>query len=323
MRFSISDVLVKNIDIADDTYKISVNNDTDDLEKSISAVGLINEPVLIQKKSALIIVSGFRRIRALQQLNIKDVTAKVIREGAVTPFDCLKMAIADNAYQRPLTLAEQASAVSKLSSHISSIDKQIELIAEVLNIPPNPSFIKKLLGLSELKEDVRQLIFDDFVSFALVKELGKMADQDLDAFLPYFRNLKLSLNKQRELLSLVTEISKRESITIAKLLGEDDLKGIAIDTDKDKNQKTAHVRSFLKKRRYPHLTAIEDNYHQLVKELKLSDQTTLVPPPYFEGTTFSLKMEFNNFTELLEKNKELETLTAHPIMKKISNKEFY
>lgn len=323
MKYTYSQVSIDEIDTTDISFKITTDTNTVDLEKSIRSTGLINRPILIKRKSAYIIVSGFRRIRSLKNLDEHTFPVKIIEQNA-TDLHCLRISITDNSFQRPLNISEQAEAVEKLSNYIPEKKNFYQTVSEILNISPNPDYIRKLHLLSGFNEDIKQLIISEKISFSLLKELSKFDENILQALTLYFQNMKLSLNKQREFLTLLFEISKREAVSIDTFLNKDEfLRSVIENRDLERNQKSSMIRSYLKKRRYPHLTHIENEYRNLVKTLSVPKGVSISPPRNFEGSTFNLAMSFDNYSELLSIREEFEKMVTHPVMKKISDKEFY
>ena len=100
-RMTVLDLTV--IDLADDTYRISNPAAVEDLAKSIQHVGLINPPILFQKQDSYIILAGFHRIAAMQQMNYLHIPGKVV-PPETSPLERVRIAITDNVSQRKLDL---------------------------------------------------------------------------------------------------------------------------------------------------------------------------------------------------------------------------
>ncbi len=75
-------------------------------------------------------------------------------------------------------------------------------------------------------------------------ELG-MLDCDVGiAFANLFDDLKLSLNKQREIITLIKEIAIRDDVSIMEVLQESDFLEILNDNDLDRSQKSQKIRFY-------------------------------------------------------------------------------
>jgi len=134
-------------------------------------------------------------------------------------------------------------------------------------------------------------------------------------FARLFRQLKTSLNKQREIVTLVAEIARREGIDPRHVLAEDRLSRMLDAQDLDRNQKTQRIRRLLRQRRFPALVAAEDKFHALRQRLKLGDNLQLAPPRDFEGTRFTLTLNFESLEEVGRLRVKLDELVDHPDFK--------
>lgn len=313
-------VFLSSILLEDDTFKITTEENTDALARSINNSGLINPPILLIKNSGYCVISGFRRIKAIQSLEKSDLVARVLSKNN-SDLEYVKIAISDNSFQRQLNLIEISKCYKMLSSYFD--EKTLPEAALSLGLPDNPALIKKIIRLCDLPVLIQKYILEDTLSLAMALELTKPEyNQTGTDFAIIFDKLKLSLNKQREFLTLCYEIAANENITIADLLKEDDISNILDDKDIDRNQKTRLIRNYLKKRRFPNLVKFESEFEKNLKKLNLLEGVKLIPPPNFEGSSFHINMELKKTTDLNEKTKYLNKLIENPVLQKILSKEF-
>ena len=108
-----------------------------------------------------------------------------------------------------------------------------------------------------------------------------------------------------------------EEIELIEVLEDRVLDKIINNDDIDRNQKTGKIRNYLKKKRYPAITAAEAEFLKNLKELNLDNTTRLIPPKDFEGMTYSMNMSFNNIQELKERKELLEKVLQNPVIKNI------
>ena len=315
MRFNPENVELDAIHTDDHFFRITTAKSLDDLIQSIRDIGLINPPVLIKQESAYIIVSGFRRVEAISILGGKKVTAQVAESQKHSLF-CAKIAISDNVFQRPLNLIERARAIQILSFFYDSSD-DLASAAKALSLPGNISIIEKLKCISKLDEEIKEYILADTLSLstALLLENSKESHQITIARL--LNNLKLSLNKQREMVTLLSEISHRDRINVPEILEEKSFKEIMANQDLDRNQKANKIRMLLKKRRFPEITKAESNFSACIEKLDLDHSTKLIPPKFFEGSTYTLNFLFNSLEELKNCQIKLQKIIQHPEIKRI------
>ena len=308
-------VPLNRIDTTDDTFRITTRTDIDDLLASIPHVGLLNSPLVIKQASAFRIISGFRRLAACTKLGWEEVAARVLNPD-LSPLKCLRFAIADNAFQRPLNLVETSRALHKLSAH-SNTGKRLIESASSLGLPSNPSVIKKIKDLCLLPEGIQSSIIADTISLSMAMDLKQLAPQCAMTFAQLFNEFKLSLNKQREIVTLVKEIARREGVSMQMVLEDRQLQDIIIDQDLDRGQKARELRIYLRQRRFPQIVKAEAMFEYRRKQLSLGNEIKLIPPKDFEGTTYTVNMSFSSIAELKALHAKLYRMLQHPGLKKI------
>ncbi|MEA1946645.1 MAG: ParB/RepB/Spo0J family partition protein [Thermodesulfobacteriota bacterium] len=315
MRFKQKIVKLSLIDSNDDSFRITTQTNIDHLMASIDNVGVLNLPLLIEKKSGYKIVCGFRRIEACRRLGWTDVEARII-DSDTKKLECIKYAITDNSLHRPLNLIEQSRSINMLYDFFKDVSALGKLLS-VMGLPDNPSIIKKMKELYHLPKFVQSGILSNTISLAMALELGRLQLEAGECLAKLFQTLTLSLNKQREILSLVKEISLREDISILKVIENDNLQKILTNKNLDRNQKNREIRIYLKQRRFPVITAAEKEFEKHVKKLKLGSGTKLIPPDNFEDTTYTLKLFFKNLIELKDRKASFDALIKNPSLNKI------
>ena len=303
------------INSQDDTYRISTRTSVDDLLVSIAHEGLLNPPLVIQQPSDFRIVSGFRRIAAFNKLGLQGITIRILKPD-LSSLQCLRLAIADNSFQRPLNLIEASRSLQKLSAFFNT-GQALSESAATLGLPSNPSVIKKIKNLCRLPESIQRAIIADTISLSMAGELEKMPTNFAIDLARLFNEFKLSLNKQREILTLIKEISRRDSIPEQAVLEDRHLQDIILDQDLDRGQKVRELRAYLRQRRFPQIVNTEANFENQRKRLNLGQDIKFIPPKGFEGTTYTLNMSFSSITQLKTLHSKLDQILKHPGLKKI------
>jgi ParB family chromosome partitioning protein len=308
------------VDPTDETFRITTRTDADDLVASIATDGLVAPPILVQKTARnFIIVSGFRRIAACRQLKNKQIPA-VVLEPDPGLLACLRKAIAANALQRPLNLIEISRCLQKLASCLPE-RRQLVHAAQALGLPTNQSVIDKIIGLVHLPLPVQEGILDDSLALSMAVELGSMDAVDAVEFTRLFQLLKLSLNKQREMLTLVKEISRREDISIQDVLQDRRIRKVLSDDNPDWGRNAREIRSLLHHWRYPGISKAQQQFEKRLKELKLGPDLKLIPPKNFEGTTYALQLTFDDLDRLKMLQTALDRIIRHPSIHKIMERK--
>lgn len=315
MGFEAANVSLTSIDQSDNTYCISTKNDIDDLVLSIGKAGLIAPPVLKETSGKFRIICGFRRIKACRELGWTKIDSRLLSARS-THFECTQLAITDNSMQRALNLLETSRAMNLLAGCFND-DEQLVKAAKTLNLPDNIVAINKLKGLCRLPRKIQENVLQENISMVVALKLGKMENNVGMALADLFAKLKASLNKQREIVTLITEISKREEISVQELVNTPIVQDIVTDPDMDCNRKTAKIRFYLKQRRYPAIFNAEKQFEKKLKRLKLGSGISLIPPTHFEGRSYTLKLLFKNISEFAKHKKTIDRIAGDPVFEKI------
>jgi len=308
-------IALARINLQDDTFRITTRTDGNDLLGSIEYDGLLNPPLLIRKNSTFVIVSGFRRIAACLKLNWIEITARILKPDTGA-LDCLRLAIAENALQRSLNLIETSRCLQKLSLCIAN-SRQLAESASSLGLPDNPSMIDKIKSLSLLPQPIQSSILADTISLAMAKELESLESDCAMAFTRLFNLLKIGLNKQKEIVTLVKEIARRDGFSMQEVMEDKGFVEIVIHPDLDRGQKSRKLRSYLRQRRYPRIAATEKTFEIQRKNLKLGNDIKLIPPKEFEATSYGLNLTFTNLEHLKTLQTKLNKIIQQPDFKKI------
>lgn len=306
---------ISDIDTTDDTCSLGLRTDLTALVASIEAMGIINPPVLKHKDdSTYLIVCGFRRIRACQALGRHEIKVRILA-GDFSERELLNLAILDNRSHRPLNVVEQARAIQKLSVHTRW--NRLETLSVLLGFPPNKKVFRKINALGRLPEEIQMGLVNHTISFEAAVDLSGFPCEDAISFFDLLKELKLSQNKQKEIISLVREIAVREDVRLSEVLGSEEVRRIMGRCEFNRNEKGSRIRAYFRRRRFPTLAKTEDRFQKELKALKLNEHFHITPPAYFEGATYVLRVTFKSVKDLEDRLQSLHALTRHPAMKRL------
>ena len=288
---AIRPVFSDQIDGSDVSFRITTEQETGGLDRCIEAVGVLNPPVLLFRDDRWRIVAGFRRIEACRRLGVDQIQCRTL--PASTPLlDCAKIAVADNTGQRRLNPLELSRAYRLLSLHLAS-DAQLPHTAQSVGLPSNPKLIDKVRRLCRLPEPIQRGVMSDRISLSVVRELEQLPEPEALGFARWFRSVPLSLNRQREVLALVREIARREELSVSAVLDLPAFSAVVDDPEMEGGRKGRELHRRLRRRRFPALSRAEEDFERRSKRLALTDGMALVPPRYFEGGRFELRLSFS------------------------------
>jgi ParB family chromosome partitioning protein len=309
MCYEHKSIEISRINIVAQNFRITTKKNSDDLIKSIACLGIINPPVLVPRDDEFIVVCGFKRIEAARALNFSKIRASILPQE--TPKkQCIRLSIADNAFQRSLNIIEVSKSFALLQKYFSH--SEIIKEADLLGLPSNPGYLKKIAPLCQMPESIQQAILADLISLPTAWQLSQMPEDPAIAFAKLLSALNCSLNKQREIITLIKEISHRDDVSVFDVLMDNSIQKIVHDDNLDTNQKTRQVRYELRRRRYPYITRAEKKFLSQIKKLGLSEKLRIIPPPGFEGDTYRLTIDFKSLDEIKAHQKTLDNLIADP-----------
>ncbi len=306
------------IDVADSTWRISIERPIDGLVKSIGQLGLLNPPFLASSQSRYRVVSGFRRILACLELGWKAIDARILPANA-RDIDVFSLAIADNAQHRDLHLIEQARAAAGLSAFFSDTG-ELAAFAKGLGLSLNKTLVSRLLRINRLPEFMQNRIVSGAVSMTTALEMEALPPEGAEALSRLFEEVRPSLNEQKEILALVKDIAGAEEQSIADIISRGAVADIRRNGGYNRKQKTARIRSLLKKRRYPAISRFEALFTEKLRNLDLPEKMDFQPPPEFEGQEFSVRFRFQSPAEFGSLVGALERMAQDPNFAAIMNK---
>jgi hypothetical protein len=186
-----------------------------------------------------------------------------------------------------------------------------------LGLPVNPSVADKVQKIGLLPRGIQESIIAGTIGMSMALALGELDQPTGEALLGLFDQLKVGLNKQRELLLLLKEIARRENCSVQQLIAEKPLQKILINAQLDRAVKRQKIRSYLQQRRYPSISKAAADYEKRIKQLKLGNHINLIPPKNFEDTAFTMTLRFNNRENLSDLKKKIEEIIVHPAFAEI------
>ncbi len=299
MRFSEAPIPLSRIDPSDSTYRITTAAAIDDVTKSIARIGLIHPPIVQPMDGGYRVVSGFRRAEAVRVLGWTEIPARWLSpEGDEATR--VHLAIADNSLQRPLNRIETSRALNLLSG-VAEDERHLIEMAAALSLPDNPSLIAKILPLASMPSVVQEGVASGHLPLPVALELNTLDIRTAVRLARIFTDLRLGLNRQRELLTLLSESAKREDRSVDDLLDDTEVKGVLDDADPDNTRRSARLRALLFRRRYPTISETSARFERLLKGLDLGPGVRLAPPANFEGTNYTLSISFDRIDQLVER----------------------
>jgi hypothetical protein len=237
--------------------------------------------------------------------------------AATTAEQCAIVAVADKTAHRALNLVEQANAVNLL---LSAFDQKsaFNAAARRAGLDISERLAAKLKRVAKLPPLVQSGLIEGIIALPVALAIDQMPDKKAaEAVNQLLYESNYSLNQQREILDSAIAVSRRDGISIPRLLSDGPIGDIRRKADLDHRHKARMIRLNLKAMRYPTISAVEKQFQHLVKKLKLPDKAQLVAPPNFESRSFAFRFEFDNQNDLETMQKVLNRLISAPEIKQL------
>ena len=304
LNMILKEIELNSINFSDDEFLISYPLKYDNVKESIEKIGLINPPILYVgdaymrplRLNKFKIVSGFKRVFALRDLNRKKISCFIISNN-YTAIELLQLLIFDNSLIRQFNPIEKSIIINKLSKYVSR-DTIINKYFKHLGLEPSKKLYALYESLISLEDDIKLAIANNELSERSGANLLGFSKKDRLALFDFLVQLKPSVSKQNEIIELVFEISKRENISVKNIIRSGEIDTIFSNKKLSVIQKLERVREYLKKKRYPQLTKLEEEFESLKKSIGISQDMKFYPPAFFEGNNYEMHLSFSKISQL-------------------------
>jgi len=281
-------------------------------------VGLLNPPILKPLSTGYRIVSGFRRIWAGRNFGLETVPARILDPEA-DALHCARMAIVDNALQRPLNLIEQSRALALLSDRLPP-NRELGSETAALGLPSSPDIIDKLRRLGRLCRPIQEGVLAERLSLPMALELEPYPEDVAASLVQLFATLRLGLNRQREMLTLLREIAAREGRKLEELVAEPAVQSL-LGSESGSRPAAGQWLERLRRRRFPRITRRFDQLQQVASALQPGAGIRLSPPSDLEAPAWRLTLSFRSPDELQHQLQRVRDLSRDPRLLKTLEEE--
>jgi len=311
----LEEILLNTINFSDTEFLLSYSFQYDQIKESIKMVGLINPPILLKCKNKFKIISGFKRIFALKKLNQKKINAFVITDD-YPPIRLLQMSILDNCLIRPFNPIEKSLIINKLKKYINK-DTIIKEYFRYIGLEPSSKLYILYEPLINLEGEIKKSIAIGELSEKSGFQILNFTKEDRLSLFHLLTQLKPSFSKQNEIIELIFEISKRENISIKDVIQSDEINTLLINSKLTTPQRLEKIREYLKKKRFPQLSKLEEEFETFKKKIGISPDIKFAHPTYFEGNTYELHLSFSKIAQLKKQINILNKIANSEDLKKI------
>jgi hypothetical protein len=272
---------IKSIDVDDQLTNFSWGVPADSLQQSIEEVGLIHPVTLVPLGKSFRIVCGHKRIKIVSQLKIKEIPARILNPAPDEEV-MLMLNLSENQFLHQYSAIEKGLILSKLCTVKISEIRIIEKYMPMLGLEKSKKLLDDYLGTKQLTTGLKTLLHEMNVPLRTFSVFFNWNAKSAMAAERFFSVLRPGVNKWRDLLEWVEEISTRDEITPLDLFELPELQSTLNQNDLAPNVRYDRIRQILHSRRYPILSDLRVRLARSLDALKLDNKTKVHVQDSFE-----------------------------------------
>lgn len=291
---------LSQVNVADDSYRITFAPRLDELKRSVKTVGLV-QPIIVRHspEGTYQIVSGYKRYLVHKELGRQSVPSLVSEPNDMSPTQAFLMNLHDNAITRPLNVIEKSTALHKLQQFYSMNEEDlVKQFLPLMGEDPSYKVLHQLLSLHQLTQPMKHHIVMSDLAVSSAARIAEFSSTTQQSLLGVLAHIRPSTSKLNELLTLIREIAARDGLTVEDILQRYQLLQIVADAATPATAKAAALKKALEGVKFPQLTERQKRLTELISGLELPNAARLVADPYFENQTFKLEYQFKQPEEL-------------------------
>jgi len=296
-------VPIKSIDIDDQLTSFSFDIPPISLKQSIEEIGVIHPVTLVPLGKSFRIVCGHKRIKIVSQLKIKEIPARIL-SPAPDEEAMLMLNLSENQFLHQYSDIEKGLILSKLCTVKIPEIRIIEKYMPMLGLEKSKKLLDDHLKANQLLLGLKTLLHEMNVPLRTFSVFFNWNAKSAMAAERFFSALRPGVNKWRDLLEWVEEISTRDEITPLDLFELPELQSTLNQNDLAPNVRYDRIRQILHSRRYPILSDLRVRLARSLDALKLDDKTKVHVQDSFESDEIRIEMKFrtrDEFVNQLEK----------------------
>jgi len=290
-------VRLADIDLSPGPFCMSYQFSFQSLKPSIKKFGLLNPPYLVDN-SPFIVVCGYRRLLAMRELGWTDAACRILPSD-LDPLEALLCNLYDNVTVRQFNPIEKAMILKRLARYVS-IDTIVCTYMAMLQLPSNRHALQEYLNLDDLDDAIKTSVATERLSTRVCEMIRFLSIEDQLRVNQLFTTLKWSFNLQWQTILWIQEIASREGRSVREVIDDERISAAVKNSSMNSPQRVKATVSALRKWRFPTVVRSEKSFNKGIADLKLPAKVRVIPPPYFEGTEYTLEMVFREGKELRE-----------------------
>ena len=297
-------VPIKNIDVDDQLTSFSLGIPTVPLQKSIEEVGVIHPVTLVPLGNRFRIVCGHRRVKIASQLKTNEIQARIL-DPAPSEESMLMLNLSENQFLHQYSDIEKGFILSKLCEINVPQIRIIEKYMPMLGLEKSKKLLGDYLSANQLTTGLKTLLHEMNVPLRTFSVFFNWSAESAEAAERFFSTLRPGINKWRDLLEWIDEISTRDETTPSDLFELPELQSTLNQNDLAPNVRYDRIRQIFYSRRYPILSDLRIRLARSLDALKLDDKTKVHVQDSFESDEIRIEMKFRTREEFVNQVEKL------------------
>ncbi|MBN2103937.1 ParB N-terminal domain-containing protein [bacterium] len=220
-----------------------------------------------QLKGGYRAISGFKRICIAKTLGMKTIPAEVVDDSSLP--DIFIHVIHEQVVHYPLTLVEKARAIGICEALGMSRKRMIKDILPILDLPGRPDLFQQLKRIRNYPKSVQQYFEQFDISLKKFYVFSILNAEALELAMQIAGRIGLRPVELSEIVTLITEIGKRESLSFKQVYNDLNLDPVIEEPELSRNAKVDLLKMKLKERRYPRLLDWQQRLEDMRKSMLL------------------------------------------------------
>ena len=297
-------VPIKSIDVDDQLTNFSWGVPVDSLHQSIEEVGVIHPVTLAPVGNGFRIVCGHRRVKISSQLQTKEIPARILNP-APSDETMLMLNLSENQLHHHYSDIEKGLILFKLLEARVPEIRTIEKYMPMLGLEKSKKLLDDHLKANQLILGLKTLLHEMNVPLKTFSVFFSWSAESAEAAERFFSTLRPGINKWRDLLEWIDEISTRDETTPSDLFELPELQSTLNQTDLAPNVRYDRIRQIFYSRRYPILSDLRIRLARSLDALKLDDKTKVHVQDSFESDEIRIEMKFRTREEFVSQVEKL------------------
>ena len=259
------------------------------LQLSMQQMGLLSPIIVHRHQGKYCILDGFKRLQIAETLQIKELPCHVLPPN--TPL--LQLAVFLFQKNQPI-LIDSAAQRSKFFTHFQQLGLTKDdtgALFTLMGIENHPRLLRQYLSVGELPDDVLIFCHEKRFSLKQCTHLSKHPRALLIQLFAWRDKLHLTAGIIEEILGNFKDILRAEQLEFNTLANEPAFIEL-MEKNCTVQQRTLALRTWLRLRRFPRLSKIQNKMNGIAQSLSLPPQIKLQWDSTLENRALSFTVHF-------------------------------